>query len=142
MSASADAPDSEIEPTISKTAQELDRVIHERARLAIVSALAVVPSASFKDLKTTLGLSDGNLSVHTRKLEEAGYVDCHKSFEGRVPRTDYVLTPAGRRALEDYLAHMESLIQTMREAESRDTRTASARSPKSPAGPRSKKKRT
>lgn len=98
-----------------RTAQELDRIIHERTRLAIVSALAAVPRATFKELKSLLGLSDGNLSVHTRKLEEAGYVRCHKSFAARVPKTEYELTAAGRKALSAYIEHMESLIRTMRE---------------------------
>lgn len=92
----------------------LDRLIHERIRLAIVSALAVNPTLSFSDLKQLLGTSDGNLSVHARKLEEAGYIACRKQFEGRVPRTDYSLTAAGRRALERYLSHMEALIAATR----------------------------
>ena len=92
----------------------LDRVIHERMRLAIVSALAVNPSLAFNDLKALLRTTDGNLSVHARKLEEAGYVRCTKSFAGRTPRTEYALTPAGRRALEAYLAHMEALISATR----------------------------
>lgn len=94
---------------------ELDRLIHERVRLGIVSALAVNDALTFSDLKQMLGLTDGNLSVHARKLEEASYVECTKSFEGRVPRTEYRLTDAGRRALERYLNHMEALIQTVRE---------------------------
>jgi DNA-binding transcriptional ArsR family regulator len=92
----------------------LDRLIHERMRLAMVSALAVNPSLSFNELKQLLDTSDGNLSVHARKLEDAGYVVCTKSFEGRVPRTEYQLSPAGRRALERYLAHMEALIRSTR----------------------------
>lgn len=94
---------------------ELDRVIHERVRLAIVSALAVNDALSFNDLKALLETSDGNLSVHARKLEEAGYISCDKSFEGRVPRTEYRITAAGRRALQRYLDHMEALIQRVRE---------------------------
>jgi DNA-binding HxlR family transcriptional regulator len=94
---------------------ELDRLIHERMRLAIVSALAVNDTLSFNELKGLLDTTDGNLSVHARKLEEAGYVTCTKSFEGRVPRTEYRLSPAGRRALERYLAHMEALIRATRE---------------------------
>jgi DNA-binding MarR family transcriptional regulator len=94
---------------------DLDRVIHERVRLAIISALAVNDSLSFNQLKTLLGTSDGNLGVHARRLEEAGYVACEKSFEGRIPRTDYSLTPEGRRALQQYLEHMEALIQRVRE---------------------------
>ena len=89
----------------------LDRLIHERVRLAIVSALAVHESLTFNELKALLETSDGNLSVHARKLEEAGYVQCKKGFEGRVPRTEYRFTAAGRRALEGYLAHMEALIR-------------------------------
>jgi DNA-binding HxlR family transcriptional regulator len=94
---------------------ELDRLIHERMRLAIVSALAVNESLSFNELKRLLETTDGNLSVHARKLEEAGYVACTKTFEGRVPRTDYRLSDAGRRALERYLSHMEALIRATRE---------------------------
>ena len=94
---------------------ELDRLIHERMRLAIVSALAVNKSLSFNELKHLLETTDGNLSVHARKLEEAGYVVCTKTFEGRVPRTDYRLSDAGRRALERYLSHMEGLIRATRE---------------------------
>ena len=92
----------------------LDRLIHERVRLAIVSALAVHPSLTFTELKALLKASDGNLSVHARKLEEAGYVGCSKSFEGRVPKTEYRLTAAGRRALERYLEHMEAVIGAAR----------------------------
>jgi DNA-binding transcriptional ArsR family regulator len=94
---------------------ELDRLIHERMRLAIVSALAVNHSLSFNELKRLLETTDGNLSVHARKLEEAGYIDCTKSFEGRVPKTEYRLNSAGRRALERYLEHMEALIRRTRE---------------------------
>jgi DNA-binding MarR family transcriptional regulator len=99
----------------SSHASGLDRLIHERLRLGIVSALAVNESLSFGDLKKLLGTSDGNLSVHARKLEEAEYVACTKSFAGRLPRTEYRLTPAGRRALERYLEHMEALIRATRE---------------------------
>ena len=94
---------------------ELDRLIHERMRLAIVSALAVNHSLSFNQLKRLLDTSDGNLSVHARKLEDASYIVCTKSFEGRVPRTEYKLSALGRRALERYLDHMEALIHTTRE---------------------------
>ena len=94
---------------------ELDRVIHERMRLAIVSALAVNESLTFNELKRLLETTDGNLSVHARKLEEARYITCTKSFEGRLPRTEYRLSPAGRQALERYLDHMEALIRTMRD---------------------------
>jgi DNA-binding HxlR family transcriptional regulator len=93
---------------------ELDRLIHERLRLGIVSALAANASLSFNDLKRLLATTDGNLSVHARKLEEAGYVDCNKSFEGRMPKTEYSLTTTGRKALEKYLNHMEALIHAMR----------------------------
>lgn len=96
---------------------KLDRLIHERMRLGIVSALAANESLSFNDLKRLLGASDGNLSVHTRKLEEAQYISCRKSFSGRMPKTEYRLTPLGRRSLERYLDHMEALIQAMRERE-------------------------
>ena len=92
----------------------LDRLIHERMRLGIVSALAANESLSFNDLKKLLKTTDGNLSVHARKLEEAGYILCAKYFEGRLPKTVYRLTPAGRQALERYLDHMEALIQAMR----------------------------
>ena len=94
---------------------DLDRVIHERVRLAIVSALAVNDSLTFNELKSLLGTSDGNLSVHARRLEDAGYLTCDKSFEGRMPRTEYRLTTAGRRALRQYLDHMEALIRRVRE---------------------------
>ena len=93
----------------------LDRLIHERIRLGIVSALAVNDSLSFNDLKKLLNTTDGNMSVHARKLEEAQYIACTKSFEGRVPKTEYRLTAVGRRALEGYLNHMKALIQAMRE---------------------------
>lgn len=96
-------------------APKLDALIHSRARLGILSALAVNPSVTFGDLKKLLEMTDGNLSVQTRKLEDAGYIAMTKSFEGRVPRTDYRLTPVGRKALERYLDHMERLIQVMRE---------------------------
>ena len=98
-----------------KTPVELDRVIHERVRLAIVSALAGADSLSFNELKNLLDITDGNLSVHARRLEEAGFVACEKSFVDRVPRTEYQLTAAGRRALDEYLDHMESLIRRVRE---------------------------
>ena len=94
---------------------ELDRLIHERMRLAIVSALAVNDSLSFNELKRLLDTTDGNLSVHARKLEEADYIVCTKSFDGRVPRTEYRLSDEGRRALERYLDHMEALIRATRE---------------------------
>jgi len=93
----------------------LDRLIHERLRLGIVSALAVNASLSFNDLKRLMKTTDGNLSVHARKLEEAHYITCDKSFEGRVPKTSYSLTSQGRRALERYLDHMEALIRATRD---------------------------
>ena len=96
------------------SAPALDRLIHERMRLGIVSALAVNASLSFNDLKRLLRTTDGNLSVHARKLEEAGYITCRKSFEGRVPKTEYRLTAGGRQALERYLDHMEALIRATR----------------------------
>ncbi len=94
---------------------ELDRLIHERMRLAIVSALAVNQSLSFNELKRLLDSTDGNLSVHARKLEEASYIICTKSFEGRMPRTRYRLSAIGRQALERYLNHMEALIHSTRD---------------------------
>ncbi|HXZ11017.1 MAG TPA: transcriptional regulator [Candidatus Sulfotelmatobacter sp.] len=96
-------------------AASLDRLIHERTRLAIVSALAVNPSLTFNELKQLLRATDGNLSVHARKLEDAGYIACTKSFAGRLPKTEYRLTASGRRALEKYLDHMEALIRATRE---------------------------
>ena len=93
----------------------LDPIIHVRVRLGIVSALAVEESLTFNELKERLETSDGNLSVHARRLEEAGYVDIRKSFEGRIPRTDYRLTQTGRQALQRYLDHMEALIERVRE---------------------------
>ena len=93
----------------------LDRVIHERMRLGIVSALAANDTLTFTELRGLLQTTDGNLSVHARKLEDAGYVTCTKGFEGRVPRTEYRLTSAGRRALGRYLDHMEALIRAARE---------------------------
>ena len=97
------------------SASDLDRLIHERMRLGIVSALAVNESLTFNDLKKLLKTTDGNISVHARKLEDAEYIACNKSFEGRVPKTEYRLTAAGRRALERYLDHMEALIHATRE---------------------------
>jgi DNA-binding MarR family transcriptional regulator len=95
-------------------APALDRLIHERMRLGIVSALAANESLTFNDLKSLMNITDGNLSVHARKLEEGGYIDCTKSFEGRLPKTVYKLTTSGRRALESYLSHMETIIHQMR----------------------------
>ena len=100
---------------VVKTAiPDFDRLIHEKTRLAIVSALAVNPTLTFNELKAILKTTDGNVSVHTRKLEEANYLTCRKSFQGRMPRTEYSLTAAGRRALERYLNHMEALIRATR----------------------------
>jgi len=93
---------------------ELDRLIHQRVRLGIMSALAVRDSLTFNDLKAALEITDGNLSVHARKLEEAGYIACAKSFEGRIPRTEFSLTPEGRQALELYLDRMEDIIRATR----------------------------
>jgi DNA-binding MarR family transcriptional regulator len=97
-----------------QTAVRLDRLIHERLRLGIVSALAVNDRLTFNDLKRLLQTTDGNLSVHARKLEDASYITCEKSFDGRLPRTEYRLTAAGRRALEKYLAHMEAIIKAVK----------------------------
>lgn len=93
---------------------DFDKIIHERARLAIVSALATSPSRTHNELRDVLALTDGNLSVHARKLEEAGYISCDKDFAGRTPRTTYKLTVAGKVAFERYLGHMEALIRSMR----------------------------
>jgi DNA-binding HxlR family transcriptional regulator len=103
------------EPAAKKQSPlELDRLIHERLRLGIVSALAVNERLTFNDLKRLLQTTDGNLSVHARKLEDAEYISCEKSFEGRVPRTEYRLSAAGRRALEKYLVHMEAIIKAVK----------------------------
>jgi DNA-binding HxlR family transcriptional regulator len=111
----AEAPDSQVAQTKEKSAApNLDRLIHERLRLGIISALAANESLTFSDLKKLMNTTDGNLSVHARKLEEAGYISCTKFFEGRLPKTEYKLTAAGRSALEKYLSHMESLIKQMR----------------------------
>ena len=92
---------------------DFDRLIHEKTRLAIVSALAVNSTLTFNELKAILKTTDGNVSVHARKLEEAGYLSCRKSFEGRMPKTEYTLTASGKRALEKYLGHMEALIEAV-----------------------------
>jgi DNA-binding HxlR family transcriptional regulator len=107
-------------PAVAPTSKEtvpadLDRLIHERVRLGIVSALAVNRSLTFNELKAMLKTTDGNLSVHARKLEEADYIVCTKSFDGRLPKTEYRLTASGRKALERYLNHMEALIRATRE---------------------------
>ena len=103
-----------LEKAAETVSNDLDKVIHERMRLGIISALAANEKMSFGDLKKLLDTTDGNLSVHARKLEEAGYVDCKKSFAGRTPLTEYKITTAGRKALERYLDHMEALIKAMR----------------------------
>ena len=97
-------------------ALELDRLIHERVRLGIVSALAVNGTLGFTELRDLLGATDGNLSAHARRLEDAGYLLCHKSFEGRTPKTEFELTGAGREALTAYLEHMEAIIRVTRES--------------------------
>jgi len=111
----ADVPAPRRQPVETKI-PDFDRLIHEKTRLAIVSALAVNPTLTFNEMKAILETTDGNVSVHTRKLEEAGYVSCKKSFEGRMPKTEYALTASGRRALEKYLGHMEALIRATRGA--------------------------
>ena len=103
-----------IEKAAEKVSGELDKVIHERMRLGIISALAANESLSFTDLKNLLNTTDGNISVHARKLEDAGYLKCEKSFKGRVPLTEYRITADGRKALEKYLNHMEALINAMK----------------------------
>ena len=111
----AEVPDPQVARTKeTSAAPNLDRLIHERLRLGIISALAANESLTFSDLKKLMKTTDGNLSVHARKLEEAGYISCTKFFEGRLPKTEYKLTAAGRSALEKYLSHMESLIKQMR----------------------------
>jgi DNA-binding MarR family transcriptional regulator len=103
-----------IERAAERVSGELDKVIHERMRLGIISALAANEKLSFTDLKKLLNTTDGNISVHARKLEEAGYLTCEKSFKGRTPLTEYKITPSGKAALEKYLDHMESLIKAMK----------------------------
>ncbi|OFE11288.1 transcriptional regulator [Pseudohongiella acticola] len=97
-----------------RSSGDLDQLIHERSRLGLVSALASHKSMSFTELKALLQISDGNLSTHARKLEEAGYIECSKGFDGRMPRTEYRLSASGRRALNKYVAHMEALIAAMK----------------------------
>lgn len=103
-----------VERAAETVSGELDKVIHERMRLGIISALAANEKLSFTDLKNLLGTTDGNISVHARKLEDAGYLECLKSFDGRTPLTEYRITPAGREALTRYLNHMEALINAMK----------------------------
>lgn len=110
-----EAPAALREQTREAVSPDLDRLIHERIRLGIVSALAVNRSLTFNELKALLKTTDGNLSVHARRLEEADYIVCSKSFDGRLPKTEYRLAAAGRRALERYLNHMEALIRATRE---------------------------
>ena len=114
--AGAEAPKLEEVKNRSPEAEalDLDRLIHERVRLGIVSSLAVNGSLTFTDLRDLLGITDGNLSAHARRLEEAGYVVCTKSHDGRAPRTEFGLTPTGRRELKAYLDHMEAIIQATR----------------------------
>jgi DNA-binding HxlR family transcriptional regulator len=112
---SAGGPEHLVDEPVPRTALDLDRLIHERMRLGIVSALAVNDHLSFNDLKKLLQTTDGNLSVHARKLEEGGYLTCEKYFEGRMPKTEYRLTRPGREALQRYLDHMEAIIQATRE---------------------------
>lgn len=100
----------------AEIATSLDRLLHERMRLGIVSALAAADDMSFTDLKSALSATDGNLGVHARKLEDAGYVACEKTFSGRTPRTGYRLTASGKRALEKYLDHMDAIIRAARNA--------------------------
>lgn len=109
----AESPAARRQPVETKI-PDFDRLIHEKTRLAIVSALAVNDTLTFNELKAILETTDGNVSVHTRKLEEANYLTCRKSFEGRMPKTEYSLTAAGRRALQKYLDHMEALIKAVR----------------------------
>ena len=105
-----------VHANVPKSMHEIDRLIHERLRLGIISALAVNDSLTFNELKHMVKTTDGNLSVHARKLEDAGYVHCSKTFEGRTPKTEYSLTAAGKRALERYLDHMEAVIGHMRKS--------------------------
>jgi DNA-binding MarR family transcriptional regulator len=107
-------PSAEPKPLPKRSLGGLERTIHERIRLGMVSALAVNGSLTFNELKELLEVTDGNLSIHARKLEEAGYVSCEKSFDGRMPKTEFKITNAGRRALERYFDHMESLIRSTR----------------------------
>jgi DNA-binding transcriptional ArsR family regulator len=110
-----DAPEPlKVASAAERVSGELDKVIHERMRLGIISALAANEKLSFSDLKSLLNTTDGNISVHARKLEEAGYLTCEKSFKGRMPLTEYAITKDGRNALERYLNHMEALINAMK----------------------------
>lgn len=113
---SQEPPGLRLEKAAETVSNNLDKVIHERMRLGIISALAANEKLSFTELKTLLATSDGNISVHARKLEDAGYLSCEKSFSGRMPLTEYSITPAGRQALERYLNHMEALINAMKQS--------------------------
>ncbi len=115
LKVSESKPSKPTSPQLDISLPDFDRVIHEKMRLGIVSALAVSESLTFNELKRLLQTTDGNLSVHARRLEEAKYVECSKSFEGRMPKTEYKLTPEGRCAFERYLNHMEALIHAMRD---------------------------
>jgi DNA-binding transcriptional ArsR family regulator len=110
-----DAKSGSAAPAKRAQARDLDRLVHDRTRLAIVSALAASDPLTFTELKAITQTTDGNLSVHTRKLEDAGYVSCTKGFEGRMPRTEFALTAAGRKALQKYLDHMEAIISHARQ---------------------------
>ncbi len=110
----SEKPNLRVERAAESISTELEKVIHERLRLGIISALAANEKMSFGDLKNLLQTTDGNISVHARKLEDAGYVECLKSFKGRVPLTEYKITSAGRQALTKYLNHMEALINAMK----------------------------
>ena len=112
--ASAGEQTQRVERAAESVSNDLDRVIHERMRLGIISALAANEKLSFSDLKKLLNTTDGNISVHAHRLEEAGYITCEKSFKGRVPLTEYAITKDGRKALERYLNHMEALIKAMK----------------------------
>lgn len=114
QSGSAERHTLRVEHAAENVSNELDKVIHERMRLGIISALAANEKLSFSDLKSLLNTTDGNVSVHARKLEDAGYVTMKKSFSGRTPLTEYKITASGRKALEQYLNHMEALIKAMK----------------------------
>ena len=111
----SDAPAPRRAP-VETSIPDFDRLIHEKTRLAIISALAVNPTLTFNEMKAILKTTDGNVSVHARKLEEAGYLACKKSFEGRIPKTEYSLTPSGKRAFEKYIGHMEALVKAAKGA--------------------------
>lgn len=110
----ADSQSLRVERAAENVSNDLDKVIHERMRLGIISALAANAKLSFTELKTLLNTTDGNISVHARKLEEAGYITCEKSFKGRMPLTEFAITKPGREALTRYLDHMEALIKAMK----------------------------